>query len=102
MIRPGLSRERTSLAWSRTALAYGTCVLLLARLSAESAGTAAVVVGGVGVLLTLGLLAVGDLRLRAAPGPIRESRPVVGPAALLLLAGACVLTGLAALVLIWA
>lgn len=104
MNRSGLSRERTSLAWSRTALSYATCAALLARLAATSTTAAAAVVGAVGVLVTLGLLAAGDLRYRSALDARPSShtvRPVAGPVALALLAGGSALMGLCALALIW-
>lgn len=107
--QPGLYRERTSLAWSRTALSYAACALLLARLSATSGAAAGLAVGAAGVLTTLGILAVGELRYRSGPAPVLEMgapwpgraiRPLIGPVPLALLTGGCVLLGLSALALI--
>lgn len=110
--RPGLARERTSLAWSRTALSYAACVLLLARLATTAGATATAAVGAVGVLVTVALLAAGELRYRSsaatpvltmpAPHPGLAVRPVVGPVSVALLATGSVLLGVCALILILA
>lgn len=106
---PGLSRERTSLAWSRTALSYAACALLLARLAATSGPAAAVAVGAVGVLISIGLLAAGELRYRSSPAAVLRLpapqagpavRPVIGPVPIALLATGSALLGTCALVLI--
>jgi len=63
----GLAAERTSLAWSRTALSYAACALLLARLAADSSAFAAIGVGVIGVLVTAALLAVRGVRGHQLP-----------------------------------
>lgn len=67
MTSAGLAAERTSLAWSRTALSYAACVLLLTRLAADSSAFAAVVVAVIGGLVTIGLLAVNRVRGHRLP-----------------------------------
>ncbi len=69
-------------------------------MAATSTAVAAALVGGVGVLVTVGLLAAGDLRYRAKPTD--APRPVVGPLALGLLATGSVVMGACALALILA
>jgi len=108
----GLFRERTSLAWSRTALSYAACALLLTRLAVAAGTTAVVIVGAVGVLATAGLFAAGEVRYRPSvlaarpgrpePAPEPGDRPVVGPVPLAVLAAGSVLLGMCALALILA
>lgn len=105
----GLAPERTSMAWSRTALSYTACALLLARLATTATPGAATVIGAAGVLVTVGLLAAGEVRYRSsteavrtvpALGPGRVVRSLVGPVPLALLSAGSVLLGACALVLI--
>jgi len=105
----GLAPERTSLAWSRTALSYAGCALLLARLATNSGPTAVVVVGALGVLAAVGLLVAAELRYRLSPAPTVTMpdpwpgvavRPVVGPVPVALLTAGSVLLGSCAVLLI--
>lgn len=91
--------ERTVLAWSRTAAAYGVVGLLLLRLAAGSVplllGVAAGVAAGTGAI---GLVARSRWRLARAAAEAGRPLPAVGAA--ITLAGAVAALGLAAAVLV--
>ncbi|CAN5156653.1 hypothetical protein BH20ACT5_BH20ACT5_00780 [soil metagenome] len=95
----GVPNERTSLAWSRTALSFAACSLLLGRLAQVQAAAAAVTLALVGVLGSVGLLVTGEARYRRAARRLPAARPIVGPVPIALLTAATVLLGVVALIL---
>ena len=68
---PGVAPERTALAWTRTVLSYGACVLLCLRLARGSPAVfAAVAAGGAVAVGTLGATARSrQRRLPTGRGP---------------------------------
>lgn len=91
---PGVAPERTALAWTRTVLSYGVCVLLCLRLVQESPALLAAVGGaGAGAVGVLGVAARG--RQRQLPTGARPA-----PAQAALAAGLTVLLGVAAAALV--
>jgi hypothetical protein len=68
---PGVAPQRTALAWTRTVLAYGVCVLLCLRLARDSPVLLATVgVAGGAAVAVLGATARGRYRqLPGVPGP---------------------------------
>lgn len=100
MTAPGVGNERTSLAWTRTALGLAGCALLVGRL-AMTRGTpwevgAAIVAASLGA----GMLGWSHDRYRRAARAMRERRPVDQAAPALFLTLAVCLVGLLALLLI--
>jgi putative membrane protein len=91
---PGRQPERTELAWRRTGLAVATASTIAARALDPVFGTGAAVLGVSGLALAVLLLvgAARRARRRSAPGP--------GAGLLAAVVLACVLVGIAALVLV--
>jgi uncharacterized membrane protein YidH (DUF202 family) len=96
---PTLPAERTALAWTRTALAYGAVVLLGTRLATDPARLAVAVVAG-GAAGAVALATVGAVRHRRAEAALATARPVAAPAATATAAALAVLLGLAAAALV--
>jgi putative membrane protein len=100
----GAAAERTRLAWSRTALAFAGCTLVLARVLQERLPAAGLAAALAGLAVAAALAGRAEQRYRAAPGrdqaapaaagPAAGSRP--GPAPGLLLAVTAAVCGLAA------
>ncbi|MGI5243020.1 DUF202 domain-containing protein [Dactylosporangium sp. CA-139066] len=88
---PGLQAERTTLAWSRTALALAGASLLAARALAAVVGVAAAVPAVAGGLAALAVVVAARRRYRRWTAAGRTERPGVSNAAL-----ACVATLLGA------
>jgi uncharacterized membrane protein YidH (DUF202 family) len=87
----GVQNERTSLAWTRTALGLAGCALLCGRLAMLD-----------GTLLGFGVLGWAHDRYRRAARAMREQRPVDQAVPALLLTLAVCLVGALALLLITA
>jgi uncharacterized membrane protein YidH (DUF202 family) len=85
---PGLQHERTTLAWTRTALAFVVVSLLEARL-AQSVGLLAVALALAGMVLAAGLVAQQASRHRRRHNLLKAGSPVSAPLAVL---GATMLT----------
>jgi uncharacterized membrane protein YidH (DUF202 family) len=91
--------ERTVLAWSRTAAAYGVCALICLRLAAGSTSLVlAVGVGGAAGIGAVGMIARS--RWRSARAAAEAGRPVAAPGAAAGLAALVAGLGLAAAVLV--
>jgi uncharacterized membrane protein YidH (DUF202 family) len=89
-----MAPERTALAWTRTVLSYGVCVLLCLRLVEGSPALLATVgVTGAAAVAVLGAAARG--RQRQLP---TDARPAPAPAALA--AGLTVVLGVATAALV--
>ena len=102
MTNPGVQNERTSLAWTRTALGLAGCALLAGRLAMVRGTPWAVGAAIAAALLGFGVLGWASDRYRRAARAIRERRPVESlmPALLLTLAVGLVSTlGLVLIVL---
>ena len=63
---PGLSNERTALAWQRTALSLIVCATILARLTFGELGPVAVVILGLAIVLSMGVFLESRSRYRRA------------------------------------
>ncbi|HYT10078.1 MAG TPA: DUF202 domain-containing protein [Mycobacteriales bacterium] len=96
---PTVPAERTVLAWVRTALAYGVCALLCARLVAGSTSLALAVVL-LGALATTAVAGIASSRYRRARADAAAGRPVAAPLATATAAALTALLGLAAAVLV--
>jgi hypothetical protein len=96
---PGVSRERTALAWDRTALAIVCGALIISRLTYDRLGLAALLCTAIAVPLAGLVLLEGRGRYARDPGVGPRPRPRGGraPAALALATLALVLVEGAAL-----
>lgn len=102
MTRPGVQNERTSLAWTRTALGLAGCALIAGRLAMVRDTPWAVGAAIAAALLGFGVLGWSHDRFRRAARAVREQRPVdqAVPALLLTIAVCLVATlGLALIVM---
>ena len=81
---PGLSNERTALAWQRTALSLLAGAAILGRLTFASVGFFAVALLAVAVLLCLWVFVESRWRYRQQLGHTLRARPRGGRAALFL------------------
>ncbi len=96
----GVQNERTSLAWSRTALSLAACSLLLARLAQLQDVAVALVIALAGVLSSVALLVTGEVRYRRSARRLPSARPIVGPVPIALLTAGTLLLGVVALLLV--
>ena len=85
----GLQAERTSLAWSRTAVAMAVNALLVVRSGLQSAQGSVIVMGALLGLLAAGLFAASAWRRQA----LRNTRVHAPPALLMLTTMLAVLLG---------
>jgi uncharacterized membrane protein YidH (DUF202 family) len=92
---PGVAPERTVLAWTRTTLSYGVCVLLCLRLS-RGAPVLLAAVGTVGAVATAAVAVAARSRRRGLAGGVRAPAPVQSATA----AGLTVLLAAAAAALV--
>jgi uncharacterized membrane protein YidH (DUF202 family) len=95
---PGVAPERTVLAWTRTTLAYGVCVLLCLRLSRGSPALLGAV-GTVGAVATAAVAVAARSRRRelaaaARPAPARVQAATAAGLTVLLAAAAAALVAL--------
>lgn len=95
---PGMQNERTSLAWTRTCLAYGICALLCARLSRHT--PAAAVVALVGIAAAGMLLGTVHHRYRRMNRDLFAGRPLTSVREIALLTAMTAALAVAAGVLI--
>ena len=93
---PGVQNERTSLAWVRTALGLAGCALLAGRLAELRSSPWAMGAALAAAALAVGVLGWSHDRYRR----VRAERPVDVAVAALVLAGAVMVLGALALVLI--
>ncbi|HEV7652306.1 MAG TPA: DUF202 domain-containing protein [Actinophytocola sp.] len=100
MTYPGVQNERTSLAWTRTALGLAGCGLLAGRLAMVRDSPWAVGAAIAAALLGFGVLGWSHDRYRRAARAMREQRPVDRAVPALLLTLAVCLVGALGLVLI--
>jgi uncharacterized membrane protein YidH (DUF202 family) len=96
----GVQNERTSLAWSRTALGLAGCALLAGRLAALRGSPLAVGAAITAALLASGVVGWSHDRYRRAARALRERRPVDQAWPALVLTISVCLFGALALVLI--
>ena len=96
----GVQNERTSLAWTRTALGLAGCALLAGRLAMIRDTPWAVAAGIAAAVLGFGVLGWSHDRYRRAARAMRERRPVDRAVPALLLTVAACLVGALALLLI--
>lgn len=70
---PGLQPERSSAAWSRTALAASIVAVLVAR---TAPGTVSMVVGLVGLAVASGLSLLASRRIRRVLARLHDDAPI--------------------------
>lgn len=97
----GVQNERTSLAWTRTALGLAGCALLCGRLAMLGGTPWAVGAGIVAALLGFGVLGWSHDRYWRAARAMLEQRPVDQAVPALLVTLAACLIGALALLLIF-
>ncbi len=83
---PGISNERTALAWQRTALSLVAGSAIIARLGVEDAGLVIVVLLAVAAALGLWVFVESSARYRHSHGARRRPRGRGGRAAFTLMA----------------
>lgn len=91
---PGLQVERTSLAWTRTALALIGCGLLTVRVLATGTSTLAVVVAAVLLPVWAATMTAGGRRYQRARADLVRGAPLPDGLLGALVAGQAVLMGL--------
>ncbi len=93
---PGLQAERTSLAWTRTAVALVAVALLVLRVAERlgAAGIGAIAVATVGAVL---IVAAHRRRYRRASASLREERGDPAITATIAMSGGAVLLGIVAM-----
>lgn len=98
---PGLSNERTALAWQRTALSVVAGAAIMGRLTFDRLGTVALAVPGIAACLGLWVFVESRWRYHQQLGTRQRRRPRGGRAALSLTLGTALiaLTEVFALVL---
>ncbi len=96
----GVQNERTSLAWTRTALGLAGCALLTGRLAMVRDTSWAIGAAVAAALLAFGAVGWSHDRYRRAARAMREQRPVDRAAPAVLLTLAAGLVGALALLLI--
>lgn len=69
----GLQPERTLLAWRRTTLSLGLASAVGLRLTVSELGAGAIIVGAVGVVLSVAAYVLAALRYRRAHGGLTSS-----------------------------
>lgn len=84
---PGLSNERTALAWQRTALSVVVGAAIMGRLTFDRLGVVALVVPGISACLALWVFLESRWRYRQQQGTLQRRRPRGGRAALSLTLG---------------
>ena len=103
MTRSGVQNERTSLAWTRTALGLAGCALLAGRLAMVRDTPWAVGAAIAAALLGFGVLGWSHDRYRRAARAVREERPVdqaAVPALLLMTLAVCLVGALGLLLIV--
>lgn len=100
---PGLQGERTSLAWTRTALALALAGAVVARLTVERLGSIAVVISLAGVACAAAVALLAGARYRRTAASLHERGTVATDGRMLALAALSALTaGIgAALFVVW-
>jgi uncharacterized membrane protein YidH (DUF202 family) len=93
---PGAQPERTSLAWTRTTVAFMGAGLLCVRLAPNDLGA---------VLAAVAVFGLAALHIHRTRGKrrgrgrrLREGRPIADPASVLLLTGVTILLGITGIV----
>ncbi|WP_110208812.1 DUF202 domain-containing protein [Nocardioides daejeonensis] len=99
MVDPGISNERTALAWQRTALSLVAGAAVIARLAIDETGPSVLVPLVVAGLLGLWIFAESRARYRHSAGHLQRSGGRGGRAALSL-ASATALIAIAELMMI--
>lgn len=84
---PGLSNERTALAWQRTALSVVAGAAIMGRLTFDRLGIVALAVPGIAVCLGLWVFVESRWRYDQQLGTRQRRRPRGGRAALSLMLG---------------
>jgi uncharacterized membrane protein YidH (DUF202 family) len=97
---PGVQNERTSLAWTRTALGLAGCTLLAGRLAIVRGSAVAVGLALAAAVLAVAVLGWSHDRYRRAERRLRAEEPVDFALPALVLTGAVGLVGLLSIALI--
>lgn len=95
-----MQNERTSLAWTRTALGLAGCALLAGRLAIVRGSAVAVGLALAAAVLAVGVLGWSHDRYRRADRRLRAAQPVDFALPALVLTAAVVLVGLLSAALI--
>ncbi len=102
VLDPGLQRERTSLAWTRTALALGVNgVLVMARHETAFPLPISAVLAGMSVLVALLVLTYASRRARVVHTPDHEIRPATAIIVTLGVATTLLCLGTGVAVVVW-